>query len=126
VSELQQTYLVQENIEEVNSNLSSRTALNVGVILVQIWCNTLCDDTHDIYNIVRKHTINARYHTIFHVISRYSRYQTVLLKLQEISLPDWDYFDTKTALISVGAVFRFSQVRVVQFTKNHTVQFTLG
>ena len=28
-----------------NSNLSSRTALNVGVILVQIWCNTLQNNT---------------------------------------------------------------------------------
>ena len=31
-----------------NSNLSSRTALNVGAFLVQIRSNTLCDDTHDI------------------------------------------------------------------------------
>ena len=35
-----------------------------GANLVQIWCNTLCNDTHD--------------------ITRYSRYQTVLLKLEEI------------------------------------------
>ena len=34
--------------------------------------------THD------KCTINARYHTILHDITRYSRYQTVLSKLQEI------------------------------------------
>ena len=42
--------------------------LTVGVILVQIWCNTLCNDTHDIHDIVRNHTINARYHTYFHDI----------------------------------------------------------
>ena len=51
-----------------NSNLSSRTALNVGVILVQIWCNTLCNDTHDIHDIARNHTIKLRYHTIFYDI----------------------------------------------------------
>ena len=33
--------------------------------LVQIWCNTLCDDTHDIHDIARKHTINLRYFTLF-------------------------------------------------------------
>ena len=46
--------------------------LNVGVILVQIWCNTLCDDTHDIHDIARKHTINAlytRFSTILHDIN---------------------------------------------------------
>ena len=38
------------------------------MILVQIWCNTLCDDTHDIHDIhdiARNHTIKLRYHTIF-------------------------------------------------------------
>ena len=40
--------------------------------MVQIWCNTLCNDTHDIHDIARKHTIKLRY-------------QTVFLKLQEIS-----------------------------------------
>ena len=30
------------------------------MILVQIWCNTLCDDTHDIHEIARKHTIIKR------------------------------------------------------------------
>ena len=30
---------------------------NLGVILVQIWCNILCDDTHDIHDIARNHTI---------------------------------------------------------------------
>lgn len=50
-------------------------ALNVGVILVQIWCNTLSNDnhdTHDIHEIARKHTINVRYHTYFHDIKRCS------------------------------------------------------
>ena len=38
----------------------------------ECWCdlgaNTLSGDTHDIHDIARKHTINARYHTIFNDI----------------------------------------------------------
>ena len=48
--------------------MSSRTALNVGVILVQIWCNTLCDDTHDVHDILRKRDENTRK---MHDITRY-------------------------------------------------------
>ena len=39
--------------------------MNVGVILVQIWCNTLCDDTHDIHDIAREMHDIKRYYTIF-------------------------------------------------------------
>ena len=59
--------------------------MNVGVILVQIWCNTLCDDAHDIHDIARNHTKSHDKATKSHVFPRYSRYQTVLLKLEEIS-----------------------------------------
>ena len=41
---------------------------NVGVVLVQIRCNTLCDDTHDIHDIARNHTIKLRNRTYFHDI----------------------------------------------------------
>ena len=41
-----------------------------------------------------------------HFMRRYSRYQTVLLKLQEI-ITHLGLFRYKTALISVGAVFAF-------------------
>ena len=34
---------------------------NLGVILVQIWCNILCDDTHDVHEIAR----NECFSTIF-------------------------------------------------------------
>ena len=57
--------------------------MNVGVILVQIWCNALHGDTHDIHDIKRRCQNSKR------------------------QLPIGDYFDTKTALISMGAVFRF-------------------
>ena len=53
--------------------------MNVGVILVQIWCNTLCDDNHDIHDIARNHTINTRYQTVFlkleEIISTFGRIQ---------------------------------------------------
>ena len=54
--------------KEIYEKKWAYNALNLGVILVQIWCNTLSNDTHDVHDIARKHTINARYHTIFYDI----------------------------------------------------------
>ena len=53
-------YQVTDAMSILNPNLSSRTTLNVGVILVQIWCNTLQGDTHDIHDILRKRDENTR------------------------------------------------------------------
>ena len=45
--------------------------MNVGVILVQIWCNTLSNDTHDIHDILtvrvgdEEKTIKAEHVSLF-------------------------------------------------------------
>ena len=43
-------------------------------VLVQIWCNTLLGDTHDIHDIAQNHTKKLRYHTIFYDIHDIKRY----------------------------------------------------
>ena len=96
--------------------MSSRTALNVGVILVRFWCNILCDDTHDVHEIARKHTVNARYHTISNGIAK-TRIDNFDLwsKLAKNTLQSRVFFviSSRTTMIALRQVMSYDWLRQV-------------